>query len=220
MGTTAVCSAKKLRRVAGPIRGPPRTSLLQPAAGQRDVLQHADADGSGPIGQLVPGQQVPGKIGRQHEDEKAEADDPVQPARGVKTAGEKDAQAVQADHHDQEVGAPEMDVADPLAEQEPFLKADQGLVGLGGNRPVGELQQDAGEQLERHQHGRHAAQAPGQGVAQAPFRDPARPEMQHQRAEQVEPALRLVGSRDHPLTCPERRRRRSSAAVRPGGRSP
>ena len=155
--------------------------LLQPAADDGDVFQHADADGGGPIGKLVPGEQVPGKIGCQHEDEKTEPDDPVQPARGVKAAGKKDPQAMQANHHDQEVGAPEMHVADQLTEQETLLKVHQRLVGLGGNRPVGKLQQDAGEQLQRHKQGCNAAQNPGQGETQRLFSNPARSEMQDQR---------------------------------------
>jgi hypothetical protein len=64
-----------------------------------------------------------------------------------------------------------------FARTEAFLKAHQRIVGLGGNRPVGELQQDAGEQLESHKNGRHAAQTPGQGETQCFFGNPAGPKM-------------------------------------------
>ena len=77
-----------------------------------------------------------------------------------------------------------MNVAHQPPEQEAFLKVHQRIVGLGGDRCVGELQQDPAEKLEQHQHRRHAAQAPGQGEAQRPFRNPVRPEMQDQRAQQ------------------------------------
>ncbi|MDZ7581780.1 MAG: hypothetical protein U5R30_14620 [Deltaproteobacteria bacterium] len=156
-GKTAVCRAKEVAQGGGTELGAAHHPLLQLVAEERDVFQHAQADGGGPVGQLVPGEQVSGEVGCQHEDEKTQTDDPVHPARGSKSAGEENPQAVQAQNDHEKIGAPEMDVADELSEGQSRLQANQRIVGLGGKRLVGELQQDAGEKLQRHQHHGRAA---------------------------------------------------------------
>jgi len=80
MGRTAVCMVKKFRSVAGPIRGPPgQAAAVHPDDG--NVVQHPDADGGRPIGQLIQGSSTR-EVGCQHQDEEAETNDPVQAARG------------------------------------------------------------------------------------------------------------------------------------------
>ena len=168
---------KKVAQGGWPDLGAAQNDLLKPAADDGDVFQHADADDGGPIGQLIPGEQISGKVGCQHEDQQTEPDNPVYLSGRVKAAGKKYPQTMQAGHNDQEIGAPEMQVADQLAEQKAFLKVRYRRIGLGGHGPVGELQQDAGEQLEAQKNGRHAAQTPGQCKSQGFFSHPAWPEM-------------------------------------------
>ena len=67
-------AAEKLRRVAVRFGAAEKIRCSWPP--MTGSIQHADADDGGPIGQLVPGEQASGKVGRQYEDQKAEFDNP------------------------------------------------------------------------------------------------------------------------------------------------
>jgi hypothetical protein len=82
----------------------------------------------------------------------------------------KNAQAVQEKQGHEKIGAPERNVADELPDSEPGLQAEDRIVGLRRNRLVGELQQHAGEELQRHQHRGDHAQTEGEREAQGLLR--------------------------------------------------
>ncbi len=71
--------------------------LSQPLAEERDVGDHSRADRDRPVRELVPRQQVTGEVRSDDAEQEDQADDPVELARLVVTAGEIDAQQVKED---------------------------------------------------------------------------------------------------------------------------
>ena len=66
-----------------------RGGRLEPIPEKRDVVKHAGTNGDRPVGQLVPGQQITGKIGSQHQQKQHQPDNPVELPGAAKASGKK-----------------------------------------------------------------------------------------------------------------------------------
>ena len=115
------------------------------------VAGDAGADRNGPIGKLVPRQQVTGEGQRQRQQKQHHAQHPVELARRFVGAGVEDAAHVQ--HHKQhhQVGRPAVQVAQHLAGRDHELQVFHVLVGVVGGRHVIEHQQHAGRDQDEEQ---------------------------------------------------------------------
>ena len=76
----------------------------QPLADQRHIADNAGADRDGPVGQLVPGQQVTGEVRTQDQDQHGNTQQPVEFAWRTVGTGQEDADEMQHRDHHQQVG--------------------------------------------------------------------------------------------------------------------
>src|SRR3984893_7705215 len=134
-------------------------------AGDRRVLGHVGADGDGPDGELVPGQQVTGKAQQQRDQQQQGAHAPVELARLLVGAGQKDARHVQPDGDHHRVRRPAVHVADDAAEGDDELQVAHVLVGGVGSGDVIEHQEEPGD-------GQHDEEEEGQSAEAERVRHP------------------------------------------------
>ena len=162
---------------------------LQPAADAGKVADHAGADGDRPVRQLVPGQQVAGEVGDEHEQKQQQSDDPVETPRSVEAAGEEDPQHVQ--QHDD---APVVDCPYQPAEQDLLLHDGDRVVGPRRRGLVDEHHQDAGRHQQQDQDHRRPAETEGVGVADRLLGNADRPQVEDEGVEN-DPLAVAVGLR-------------------------
>ena len=96
---------------------------------------------------------------------------------------EKYAHKVQEDHHQNQVGAPVVDVPDEPTEKHGILKVKNRLIGFFRKRKIIKLQQQSCPDQERDQNKSHAPESPGQSEPEGPFRNVAGPEVQNERVQ-------------------------------------
>ena len=122
------------------------------------------ADRHGPVGELVPRQQVSGEGEEERQEEHRDADDPVPLALLVLTgavlvrAGQEDADEVQEHDRDHEVRRDPVHRADPRAEGDDVLDVLDGGVGPFDRRDVEKEQRQPGEHEEEQQGRRRGAE--------------------------------------------------------------
>ena len=84
-------------------------------------------------------------------------------------------------HHQSQVGTPVVNVPNKPTEKHGILKVKNRLVGFFRRGEIKKLQQQSCPDQEGHQDSGHAAESPGQGESQSPFRDVAGPEVEDKR---------------------------------------
>ncbi len=138
------------------------------AAAQADEQEVADeghragdvgADLGGPVGLLVPGEQIAGEAEPHGDPEQGHAGEPVQLARRLVGAGEEHAQHVHEHQQDHAAGGPVVDGADPPAELDVGADVDHALVGGVRRGLVVHREQDAGDGEDEEEHEGDPAEA-------------------------------------------------------------
>ena len=157
--------------------------------GADDRARRGDVHGDDrrPVGALVERQQVAGQAHHQGEDQEHDADHPVQLPGVLVGAEEERSRHVEEDQDDHQRGAPLVEAADELAEEDVVGQVRDRVVGLGRRGHVVHRQEDAGQRLHREDE-------------------------QRRRAERVEPVRAL---RDLAEQHPGQERARSGALVDP-----
>ena len=97
------------------------------------------------------------EIGPQHKEKETKSDHPVELARVVKGAREKDAEKVQEDHDQEEVAAPVVDVPDETSKENSILEDQNRFIGLVGKRNIKKLQHQSCPEKKHHKDKSHAA---------------------------------------------------------------
>ena len=129
---------------------------------------------------MVPGQQIAGKVEKQHQQQERDADQPVERAPLFESAGEKDADQVEAGGDDQQVGRPVMDGANERAKGDPALQQLDADIGSLDGGLVAEHEHHAGGGEHEGEQGRDAAQTPGGAKAQRRGRHAGRVDVEDQ----------------------------------------
>src|SRR6202521_883785 len=126
-------------------------------SGDGRVLCHVGPHRDGPDGQLVPGQQVAGEAQQQRDQQQQGADAPVELARLLVGAGQKDARHVEPDRDHHRVRRPTVHVADDAAEGDHELQVAHVLVGVLRGGHVIEHQEEPGDgQHDKEEEGQSA----------------------------------------------------------------
>ena len=86
-------------------------------------------------------------------------------------ACKENAEKMEKDHDQKDIGAPVVNVADQLSEKDILLKMEDRLIGSSRKRLVSEFQQQSCPEQEKNQYQCHAAQSPCQGKVERAFRD-------------------------------------------------
>ena len=112
---------------------------------------------------MIPGQQVTGKVGKNHGGKQRQADDPVELAGCGKSAGIKDPQKMKEGHEQKPVCTPPVDVSDQLTEWNMVVQIHDGVIRSAGKRLIYKLEHQTGAKKQKYQYCSHAAKPPGQG---------------------------------------------------------
>ena len=136
--------------------GPQEVSQVRTdhGAGGGDVVGHDRR----PEGTLVEGQQVTGETHDHGQDQQHDADDPVHLARVLVGTEEEGPGHVQEDQDDHEAGAPLVEAAHELAEEDLVGHVGDRGVGLRGRRRVVHRQEHAGDGLHHEDEHRRRTQ--------------------------------------------------------------
>ena len=130
---------------------------------ERRVAGHVGADRDGPVGDLVPRQQVAREAQEERQEEQHHAHHPVELAGRLVGAVVEDPHHVQEDEEHHQVGRPAVDVAGQQPERHLRLDLQDVRVRLGGGRGVEEHQVDAGHGEHEEEEEGEPAQAEGVG---------------------------------------------------------
>ena len=145
------------------------------------------ANGDGPVGELIPGEQVAGVAEEQGDEEQDDADDPVELAWSAVGSAIEDFEHVREDEEDHGLCGPAVEVAQEESGGDDKLQVLHVGVGLGHGGVVVEHEQDAGNDEDEK-----GAQGKGSEV-------PGGAELQHPGAdlggEEVEEEILLDGER-------------------------
>ena len=138
---------------------------------------------------MIIGKQIAGEGEQQRQDQEDNADVPIEFARLLVRAGKKDAEHVQLDGDDHQVGSPAMHIAQQFAEGHVVLEVEHVAKGLHFAGMVVEHQQHAGEREDDEQIKSDATHAPGVAVADGVTIDFGRMQMQENVGEHAEGAI-------------------------------
>ena len=141
-----------------PTSTPPSRMRDDRGVEQRRVAAHVRADRDGPIGDLVPRQQVAREAQHDGQEQEHHADHPVELARWLVGPVVEDPHHVQEHEEHHQVGAPPVDVAGQQAERDLALDLEDVGVGEGGRGHVEEHQVHAGHGQHQEQEERQTAQ--------------------------------------------------------------
>ena len=173
----ATCRTKKRVSVRGPISAPPRAARTRTCPDGGHVLQHAGADGHGPVGELVPGEQIAGEGARQHQHEERQPHPPAHAPRRQVAPLEEDAQQVERGDPHQPACGPVVHVPDEGAEAHLLHQGHHRRVGTLRGRFVGGEQERPARGKQQEQDQRRAAEAEGPREAKRLGGDGARVEV-------------------------------------------
>ncbi len=145
----------------------PAHEIFQRVAHDRNRRHAVRSDRRGPVGDLVPRQQVAGEPEGEGEQEEHHPVDPRDVPRGPVGGREEDPHHVQEDRHDHQVGRPVVDPPDEPPVGDPVRDLDDAAVRLRRRGAVIQEKEDAGPQEEEVEEERDPSEA-GQQVAFEP----------------------------------------------------
>ena len=114
------------------------------AADEGDGGGDVGADGDGPVGELIPGEQVTRVAEEQGDEQEDDTDDPVELAWSTVGSAIEDFEHVGEDEEDHSLSGPAMEVAEEESGGDDELEVLHVGVGLGDGGVVVEHEQDAG----------------------------------------------------------------------------
>jgi hypothetical protein len=150
-----------------PDLGSATSHALQPFANPRHIGKHPGAYGDGPEGELIPRQEITGKVCGQDPCEQPEPDHPVESPRTVKASSKENPQHVEEDYGHENIGAPVVDVPYQTAKKKLILETDDRVIRPLRCRFVGEHHQHPGGDHDADQDQRAAAESESVGVGES-----------------------------------------------------